>query len=137
MRPRAPEAILRVGVATHQLGRSLTGHARPVMSVAFSPDGQTLATGSADHTVRLWDVATRRQIGHPLTGHTDAVTSVAFSPDGKTLATGEFDGIARLWDVSYAGNLRSYLCASAGRSLTHAEWKQYVPPGFEYQQLCP
>ena len=46
-----------------------TGHTGTVYSVAFSPDGKTLASGSDDHTVRLWDVATRRQIGDPLTGH--------------------------------------------------------------------
>ena len=48
---------------------ALTGAHRQVNSVAFSPDGKILASGSADGTVRLWDVATRRQIGVPLTGH--------------------------------------------------------------------
>ena len=63
-------------------------------SVAFAPDGHTLATGSDDGTVILWDLTdpTRpRRIGDPLTGHTDAVYSVAFAPDGHTLATGSDD----------------------------------------------
>jgi WD40 repeat protein len=79
----------------------LHGHADTVNTVAFSPDGRTVATGSSDRTIRLWNVATRRQIGQPLTGRgTTGVVQVVFSPDGQTLASaGGFDHTVRLWDV--------------------------------------
>ena len=71
----------------------LTGHtvqagrSRQFGSVAFSPDGKTLASGSRDATIRLWDVSTSQQKA-TLEGHTGWVLSVAFSPDGNTLASG-------------------------------------------------
>ena len=66
---------------------TLKGHSGTVYSVAFSPDGKRLATGSGDRTVKLWDAATGQEL-LTLKGHSDNVYSVAFSPDGKRLATG-------------------------------------------------
>ena len=93
-----PNIILGWG-HQHAAGRPLIGR-QDASSVAFSPDGKTIASGSADQTVILWDVANRSQLGQPLVGHEDFVSSVAFSPDGKILASGSGDRTIVLWDVA-------------------------------------
>jgi WD40 repeat protein len=86
--------------------RRLDGHDNIVESVTFASDGQTLASGSEDKTVRLWRVADGT-LRRTLTGHTDCVNSVAFAPDGQTLASGGNDGTVRLWRVSDGALLRT------------------------------
>ncbi|WP_414590263.1 WD40 repeat domain-containing protein, partial [Scytonema sp. PCC 10023] len=68
-------------------------------SVAFSPDGKTVASASEDKTIKLWNISTGQQIS-TFTGHTDKVFSVAFSPDGKTVASASEDNTIKLWNIS-------------------------------------
>jgi WD40 repeat protein len=79
--------------------------------LAFSSDGQILASSSRDNTVRLWDIATRQPLHQPFIGHTNYVFSVAFSADDRVLASGSRDGEIRLWDVATGQTLGQPLTA--------------------------
>ncbi|MEH1977938.1 MAG: ribosome assembly protein 4, partial [Nostoc sp.] len=92
---------------------TLEGHSSLVYSVGFSPDGKTLASGSGDKTIKLWDVSTGKAI-KTLTGHSSLVNSVGFSPDGKTLASGSYDNTIKLWDVSTGKAIKTLTGHSSG-----------------------
>ncbi|CAE6534997.1 unnamed protein product [Rhizoctonia solani] len=76
------------------------GHISTVSSVAFSPDGNSIVSGSGDKTIRTWDAHRPSPIGEPLTGHRDSLYSVAYSPLGDVIASGSSDATIRLWDVN-------------------------------------
>ncbi len=91
-----------IPIALSTAASNISSQNLPASVVVFSPDGKTLAWGSADNTVALWDMS---NLNRPvqlfiLKGHSDAVVSVAFSPDGKTLASGSLDKSIILWDVA-------------------------------------
>jgi WD40 repeat protein len=85
--------------------RQLVGHEGPVTALKFSPDGQTLISGSIDETVRQWEVDSGEQIRR-FDGHTGGVFNVSFSPDGEYAASGAADATIILWHVPTGNPLR-------------------------------
>lgn len=90
-----PQAVFRVRQITRCVS-SLEGHSEAVLSVAFSPDGKTLASGSGDTTVRLWEMNTATPFAE-CKGHKNWVLAVAWSPDGQFLASSSMDKTVRIW----------------------------------------
>jgi ribosome assembly protein 4 len=92
-----PEAMFRIKPVT-RASSTLEGHSEAVLCTAFSPNGQLLASGSGDATVRMWDLNTECPEA-TYEGHKGWVLYVAFSPDGKILASAGMDHNVFLWDV--------------------------------------
>ncbi|XP_060146887.1 notchless protein homolog 1 isoform X4 [Globicephala melas] len=108
-----PQAIFRVRAVT-RCTSSLEGHSEAVISVAFSPTGKYLASGSGDTTVRFWDISTETP-HFTCQGHRHWVLSISWSPDGKKLASGCKNGQILLWDPSTGKQV--------GRTLAgHSKW---------------
>ncbi len=87
------------------LAKTLLSHSQPVWATAISANGQVLASGSQDRTIKVWNAATG-QLQRTLTGHEDTVRSLAMSADGRTLASGSGDTKIKLWDLQ-TGRLKS------------------------------
>lgn len=87
--------------------RSLIGHTGGVTSIAFSPDGRTLYSGSIDGTVRFWDCWTGSEIRN-IAAHTGGVNSISLSKDGKILASGSYDNSAKTWNTLTGTHITSF-----------------------------
>ena len=83
----------------HQALKTFYGHTASIWSLALSPDGRSIVTGSEDMTAKVWDLATGKEL-LTLRGHGGEVYSVAFSPDGQRIVTGSMDQTAQVWDAT-------------------------------------
>ncbi|KAG1882626.1 quinon protein alcohol dehydrogenase-like superfamily [Suillus subluteus] len=93
---------------TGELVVALKGHTGSVMCLAWTPDGKTLISGSADHSIRTWNTSNWKQIA-VLDGHTAHVFGIAISPNGRILASASADKTARLWDLDNNKSISSPL----------------------------
>ncbi|MFW9820649.1 MAG: serine hydrolase, partial [Candidatus Thorarchaeota archaeon] len=86
---------------------NLTGHGWEVQKVVFSPDGQTLASGSHDGSIKIWDISSG-EVLNTLQGHYYSVISLAFSPDGSKLASGGWGKKINIWDLPSGSLIHSW-----------------------------
>jgi WD40 repeat protein len=98
------------GTPTEHLARIIGNprlrHGAPIYAVAFSPDGQRLASASGDQTVKLWDVANGHEI-RTYEGHDDLVKYLAYSPDGQMIASAGRSAVVKLWDPASGKDIRT------------------------------
>ncbi|XP_067864553.1 notchless protein homolog 1 [Heptranchias perlo] len=125
-----PQAVFRVRAVT-RCTSSLEGHTEAVISVAFSPTGRYLASGSGDTTVRFWDLTTETP-HFTAKGHKHWVLSIAWSPDGKKLASGCKNSQIFLWDPSTGKQIGKILTGHS-KWITHLCWEPlHINPQCRY-----
>ncbi|KIJ51659.1 hypothetical protein M422DRAFT_243977 [Sphaerobolus stellatus SS14] len=111
-----------------QIKQIIRGHGS-VHSVAFSPDGQYIVSGSSDKTIQIWDSSTGKLVGEPLRGHSDSVTCVAYSPDGESIVSGSYDKTIRIWNVTRQSGDILMEHHSGILSLTYSPDGKYIASG--------
>jgi WD40 repeat protein len=114
---------------------SLTGHTARVNNIRFSNDGNRLATGSFDKTVRVYNILNIFDPPIVLRDHDDWVWSIEFSPDGKKLLAGCKDNKIKVWPTRI-DQMKDILCDKVKRNLSAKEWEQFVGSDIDYKKTC-
>ena len=111
----------------------MRGHEDRVVSVAYSPDGGTIASASRDETIRLWNVESGQQVGDALTAHTDDVDSVGSAPMASASSREH-----RRYRPGLAGRCRTKeLCDKLTENMSQKQWDEWVSPDIDYIKVCP
>ncbi|KAJ6590132.1 hypothetical protein DFH09DRAFT_1425797 [Mycena vulgaris] len=116
----------------------LRGHNDWVMSIAFSPDGRQIVSGSTDRTVRIWDAESQQQIGEPFIGHNGYVLSVAFSANGRQIVSGSEDKTVWIWDAESQQQIGRPLTGHDGlvRSVAFSPDSRQIVSGSNDKTVC-
>jgi ribosome assembly protein 4 len=116
-----PQTLFRVRAVT-RCSSTLPGHTDSILSVAFAPHGKLLASGSGDHTIRVWDVNTEMP-KWTLRGHKDWILALAWSPDGKRLASGSKDAQIRIWNPEDGNQIPKKPLRGHSKWITALDWQ--------------
>ncbi|KDQ11747.1 hypothetical protein BOTBODRAFT_162584 [Botryobasidium botryosum FD-172 SS1] len=116
----------------------LKGHTRGVTSVAYSPDGHYVVSGSADCTICIWDADSGLAVGQPLQGHAQQVRSVAYSPSGHHIVSGSADCTIRIWDAKGGLAVGEPLQGHTGRvnSVAYSPSGHHIVSGSDDYTIC-
>lgn len=109
---------------------TLTGHTNNVVSISYSPDGNSLASGSADNTLKIWNASTGI-LERTLTGHSDGIRSIRYRPDGNYLASASLDNTIRIWNLATGNVDKTFTGTASTNSVAYSPDGKYVAGGFK------
>jgi len=107
--PLPEDAVARLGTVRFR-------HGGKVLNIAYSPDGQVVASSGRDNMIRIWDAATGKEL-HCCVGHTDQLIGLTYAPDGKTLVSAGLDHTIRIWDPNSGKEIQQWNCNTSVRSI--------------------